>query len=311
MLSPCWLDALERMFRRRQNRLYMPMVLLSVIHLLDQNAAQGPVVRFLEVESVFDQLGGAALQGKAWQPLFHLSRSMGLWTLYLGDEKASFDDLAEGRPKSRGSLLRRADRAVIHSAYCPALFSPSHRRLIAWNILRRLLLDDTPLPQHLARLSGLPIGRDYQHRPAPQFLAASYTRTYDTGPIQRASHQHHSLQDELAHLLLQHHLQPLEPRSCDPAFDLAWRDGERLSVVEVKSLGPDNESAQLRSGLGQVLEYRHLLARRTVHQPRAMLAVDRPPRRLHWTGVCGDVGVALLWPGRLDAIFDGAASCRG
>ncbi len=298
-LPPVWQAALQRMFSRRQNPLYMPAVLLSVVKLFDHGVIWNGVVHFDAVEPVFDALGGEALAGRAWQPFFHLSRSAKLWTLYLGKRQASFADLTAGRPKSRGVLLSHADRARISDAYLPCLLDPDGRRAIAWAILEQLLLDGDDLPQQLTRLSGFRIGRVYRFRSPPQYAADSHTRTYRSAPTQQASQQHHALQDELARLLLHHRLEPLEPMSCDPAFDLAWEAEGRLHVAEVKSLHDGNESEQLRRGLGQVLEYRHLLARRSVVQPRALLLVERRPTRLHWPDVCEDVGVELLWPDRM------------
>lgn len=301
-LSPPWQAALERMFRRRQNRLYMPTVILSVIHLIDLGRVTGREVLFTDIEPVFDRLGGAELREKAWQPFFHLSRSAGIWEMHKGQTKASFAGLTAKRPKSRGALIKRSDRAQVKATYLPGLLDPTHRRSIAWEILQQLLLDDEPLPRQLARLDGVPVGRPYQPQSPPQFVEQSHTRTYSTAPIQQASEHHHALQEQLARFLHQHHLQPLAPMSCDPAFDLAWQVGDQLHVAEVKSLTRANESEQLRKGLGQVLEYRHLLARRTVVRPRALLVVEQKPRQLHWPGVCDDVGVLLVWPGRLEKL---------
>jgi hypothetical protein len=53
-------------------------------------------------------------------------------------------------------------------------------------------------------------------------------------------------------------------------FDLAWLEAEVLIAVEVKSLTEVNQDRQLRLGLGQVLDYQHILeARRTFHAGRA------------------------------------------
>lgn len=299
---PPWQKALDTMFKRRQNRLYMPTMVLSVVHLVDIGAASGWEVLFADVEQVFERLGGAALAGKAWQPFFHLSSSAGTWDLYKGSARASFADLRATRPKSRGSLTRRADRACVREPFRPGLLDPVARRAITWTILQRLLLEDAPLPRQLTRLDGVPIGRPYVPQPPPQFAAASYTRAYSAAPTQRASTRHHALQEQLARFLHQHQLKPLAPMSCDPAFDLAWQADGQLHVAEVKSLTTDNESEQLRRGLGQVLEYRHLLERRVAVRPRALLLVERRPERPHWPGVCKDADVDLVWPEQLKRV---------
>jgi len=53
---------------------------------------------------------------KWWEPLFHLTRD-GVWELRSGDERASFEDLAQGRPKSAASVRARADKAEFVGGY--------------------------------------------------------------------------------------------------------------------------------------------------------------------------------------------------
>jgi hypothetical protein len=86
---------------------------------------------------------------------------------------------------------------------------------------------------------------------------------------------------------------PLSPTG-SPNYDLAWLDGSRLFVAEVKSLTATNETQQLRLGLGQVLDYRAMLARRREVVP--VLVVEREPSDERWLGLCRDVGVILTWP---------------
>lgn len=89
-------------------------------------------------------------------------------------------------------------------------------------------------------------------------------------------------------------LDPLSPRADEPTFDFAWRRGDELWVVEVKSLNEVNEEKQLWLGLGQVLRYRNLL--QTAGVVRAVLAVERRPRDGGWAALCREVGVLLVWP---------------
>lgn len=82
----------------------------------------------------------------------------------------------------------------------------------------------------------------------------------------------------------------------DPNFDLAWHYDGVTTIVEVKSTTPRNETAQLRLGLGQLLEYTHLVARGGVQQPRRILFVSERPLGTHWPQVVEELGCELAWP---------------
>lgn len=98
-------------------------------------------------------------------------------------------------------------------------------------------------------------------------------------------------------------LEVLSPTAADPDFDVAWRDGHnRLTVSEVKSLTSDNETRQLRAGLGQVLDYQDQLQGRAA-EVRALLWVEREPTEARWVSLCERHGVILAWPGREADIF--------
>jgi hypothetical protein len=92
---------------------------------------------------------------------------------------------------------------------------------------------------------------------------------------------------------------PLSPTG-SPNDDLAWQDGHRFFVAEVKSLTATNETQQLRLGLGQVLDYRAMLARRSEVVP--VLAVEREPSDRRWVRLCRDMGVVLTWPPAFTAL---------
>jgi hypothetical protein len=92
------------------------------------------------------------------------------------------------------------------------------------------------------------------------------------------------------------------PGTADPDFDLAWKQGDIVTVVEVKSLTDTNQDGQLRLGLGQVLDYQHRLELNGC-STRAVLAVEKEPNDSRWTEICGNHGVNLVWPeifGELD-----------
>jgi hypothetical protein len=81
----------------------------------------------------------------------------------------------------------------------------------------------------------------------------------------------------------------------EPQVDLAWTDGKRRTIVEVKTINLDNEARQLRLGLGQLLDYHDQLAMRG-EDVILTLATDRKPSDPRWSRLCERYGVLLVWP---------------
>jgi hypothetical protein len=117
----------------------------------------------------------------------------------------------------------------------------------------------------------------------------------DPTKLERALRGHAATQNRVAELIAARGHLPLSPTG-EPDFDVAWRTDKELFVVEVKSLPDGAETAQLRMGLGQVLQYRHALRVRYRLNMRAVIAVERePPGALDWTTLMKEVGVLLTW----------------
>jgi hypothetical protein len=97
---------------------------------------------------------------------------------------------------------------------------------------------------------------------------------------------------------------PLSPstRDGDPNFDLAWHDGRRSFVAEVKSLTTTNAAGQIRLGLGQVLDYQQALEvdGRTV---TPVLALEAEPSDGRWATLCERHGIRLVWPATFASLF--------
>jgi hypothetical protein len=72
-------------------------------------------------------------------------------------------------------------------------------------------------------------------------------------------------------------------------FDVGWRSRAGFVVCEVKTLRAANHAQQCRLGLGQVLEYQHIL-RGHEDQVHAVLATNFAMSALH-RSVCADSGV--------------------
>jgi hypothetical protein len=77
-------------------------------------------------------------------------------------------------------------------------------------------------------------------------------RVFEVDPdlVDRGTTAHMDVQDQFAAAVESAGLKPLSPAAHDPQFDVAWRMGNSVFVVEVKSVTEENENRQLRLGLG-------------------------------------------------------------
>lgn len=116
------------------------------------------------------------------------------------------------------------------------------------------------------------------------------SREIDLDELDRATQLHVSVQNHAAEVVRSHGLVPLSPRSADPQFDLAWCSGETVVVAEVKTVNETNHRQQVRLGLGQVIEYRHLLQRTREARVVAVLLLSSPPNPDE-SEICASAGV--------------------
>ncbi len=116
----------------------------------------------------------------------------------------------------------------------------------------------------------------------------------DPAVVERGLRGHAKTQNQLAKFLRAKGLSPRSHRPDEPAFDIAWEDGDTIYVCEVKSITSRNEERQLRLGLGQLLRYRHLL--RGDFDVEAVLLAERQPSDPTWQDLCDALGVRLVWP---------------
>lgn len=139
---------------------------------------------------------------------------------------------------------------------------------------------------------------------APEVESTIFLRNPDL--IDRGTTAHMDIQDTLAGKIRANGLLPVSPDRDDQQFDVAWVADDALYICEVKSLTDENEESQLRLGLGQLLSY--LYRTRIDHwtgvdEIRGVLAVERPPIRPDWEGICAENGVTLTWPDRFPELF--------
>jgi hypothetical protein len=125
---------------------------------------------------------------------------------------------------------------------------------------------------------------------------------FDPAAIERGLREHMATQQAVAAAARNHGCDVLSPGPGDPNFDLAWRDLDRVTVVEVKSLTGTNEAGQIRLALGQVLDYQHRLEE-AGDAIRPVIALEASPVDPSWVSLCARHGVALVWPATLEALF--------
>jgi hypothetical protein len=149
------------------------------------------------------------------------------------------------------------------------------------------------------------------HAPADSGLVGLVYEAKEPLPVgpdpdltERGRDAHDNIQNLLAEALICSGITPLRPAPHEPQYDLAWRRGDHLWVVEVKSLTDVNERRQLRWAIGQVLHYVAEL-RADGHQAvTPVIALEREPRDAGLVAACRNNKIPLLWP----EIFPDAAA---
>ncbi|GAA3635713.1 hypothetical protein [Microlunatus ginsengisoli] len=146
------------------------------------------------------------------------------------------------------------------------------------------------------------VGRPFRRRDDEKSPAPAQPRSTDPDVVGRGLNAHRRLENLLAESASASGFQPLDPSVDDPAFDVAWTQGARMTVCEVKSITDGNQTGQLRLGLGQVLDYAHTLRRRG-SQVHPVLFIERAPAGDHWSTLCKELGVVLAWPESLADVW--------
>lgn len=162
------------------------------------------------------------------------------------------------------------------------------------------LLDGGWAPILPARSVGqrLPDGtRNYRPANTSATSVSELPKYRDTTAAVRA---HNRLQEDIAEAAREAGHRVVSWSRADAAFDVGWvTDDEEFHLVEVKSLEGSKDRAQLRLGVGQLLDYWQTL------QPNYLyLAVTRRPADYqHWLEVCRGVRVDLVTPRDVPELF--------
>jgi hypothetical protein len=150
-------------------------------------------------------------------------------------------------------------------------------------------------PPDQVEIDTTPIGRNFTEDDEDAVPRAASPGVPDPDLVGRGNRAHKHTRNALGAYLKSLEIQPLDPVSSDPPFDLAWWKGDILYVAEVKSLTRENEERQLRLGLGQLLRYSHLLRKRAEHVI-PVLVPELKPRDPEWGQLCKALNVKLVFP---------------
>jgi hypothetical protein len=124
----------------------------------------------------------------------------------------------------------------------------------------------------------------------------------DLSALDAATARHMSLQDALADQLRERGIEPRSPGSWQPRFDLAFEHEGRGYVTEVKSGAPVS-AQQVRLGVGQILEYSHLM-QDGEHRVRPVLLLEGEPPH-PWTVLLdGNLGITVIRGDAISASLD-------
>lgn len=138
-----WEDALDRVRSARSSPILMPAAILVLLDMAVADELSRGIVPFAAFEDRFRALvsrcnPGAA--GKAWQPFFHLSGRVGLWSLRKALDPAVVPP--GWKPTSRAGLVGQIDAASLDPALLPSLNDPKAREALREAVYGMLEGDD-------------------------------------------------------------------------------------------------------------------------------------------------------------------------
>lgn len=149
-----------------------------------------------------------------------------------------------------------------------------------------------------------PLGKPYARAATDVKLAAPRKRAeFDPDLAGRGLNAHGTTQNLFVDHLEALGLEPKSPDDTGIKWDVFWESDGVAYVGEVKSLTTRNEENQLRRALGQVLRYRHLLARLREDVRAVIVAERKPTASSDWLELCLEHGVTITWPERFGEDF--------
>lgn len=127
-------------------------------------------------------------------------------------------------------------------------------------------------------------------------------RLVDIANLERSTRRHMELQDRVANALRARGISARGPVASGPQFDLGFVHDGTHYVVEVKTGAPAN-AQQARLGVGQVLEYRHVLRAGGVDAVGSVLCVETQLPD-PWPELAKSLNVSVIRADDLDGTLD-------
>jgi hypothetical protein len=160
----------------------------------------------------------------------------------------------------------------------------------------QLLIRETKEPSYRVEHKTISFGSRYRWVDEEK-TAVSQREPIEVDPamLERALLGHAHTQNALAEFLTTLGLEPRSPKTSEPDYDIGWQRNNTVHIAEVKSLTAQNETSQLRLGLGQVLQYRYRLEQ-LGYKVQAILVTEREPKDRNWVNLCLSLGILLIWP---------------
>jgi hypothetical protein len=273
----------------------------------------------------------ARVEASAWPALYAAVASSppppGPKTLEQRIQELEWMDVAEDVLAAVDALGERARRPeVIERAIELGGWTPEELAARAWytgggesshirNIVATALSREHTFTQRLGRARGsgpyfrrggveTPSAFGLPYRPAARGEATAPDNAphqVDLSALDAATSRHMSLQDELANHLSERGIEARSPGSWQPQFDLAFEHQGQRYVVEIKSGAPVS-AQQVRLGVGQILEYCHLMQDDERRVSPVLLLQGDPPGP--WNVLLRDLGIRVIRGDAISASLD-------
>ena len=136
----------------------------------------------------------------------------------------------------------------------------------------------------------------------PRRRSSSVTATVLGDNFDRATREHHDALAAIADSIYRRGLVPLTPGTGMPLYDLAVDTGKLKYVIEVKSIVPgENETEQVRLGVGQVLHYIGIMATGSGIPPKsfAPIVATSQPASNEIVAAYKQHGIVICHPGNI------------
>ncbi len=141
-----WEEALLAIASRQQKPTYMVSALLAAIRCIGESmpAITGdlPIDSVLNLQTSLLEQAGCSLVKEAWQGVFHLSGTAGVWTLLSGETESCFDHLARRKPRSIKQLKELADSVRFNGLLIKQMLTSSGCASLAGRLRQHLIESD-------------------------------------------------------------------------------------------------------------------------------------------------------------------------